>query len=207
MINKHNIDPLKGEENYIAWSIRIEAILDSERLIDAIRFDYTKLPAIQQGQIPNQYWSYEKAIALPPDQRSPDCRNTTIWSGRRSGRPRRSTSPAIAEIGQNELAIPSDRFKTIDQINRDVLLSIKLSCKDGPLFWLGDTKSAYQAWIALATQYRPKGFTTEFLILKKLFNSHLGDFDSIHDYLIQIRRLLVELASLGIDFPKQIVFA
>jgi hypothetical protein len=55
MINKHNIDPLKGEENYVAWSIRIEAILDLERLIDAIRFDYTKLPAIQQGQIPNQY--------------------------------------------------------------------------------------------------------------------------------------------------------
>ena len=78
MINKHNIDPLKGEENYVAWSIRIEAILDSERLIDAIRFDYTKLPAIQQGQIPNQHWSYEKAITLPPDQRSPDCRNTAI---------------------------------------------------------------------------------------------------------------------------------
>ena len=78
MINKHNIDPLKGEENYVAWSIRIEAILDSERLIDAIRFDYTKLPAIQQGQIPNQHWSYEKAIALPPNQRSPDCRSTAI---------------------------------------------------------------------------------------------------------------------------------
>ena len=143
MINKHNIDPLKGEENYVIQSIRIEAILDLERLIDAIRFDYTKLPAIQQGQIPNQHWSYEKAIALPPDQRSPDCRNTAIWSGRRSGRPARSTSPAISEIGQNELAVPSERFKTIDQINRDALSSIKLSCKDGPLFWLGDTISAY----------------------------------------------------------------
>jgi hypothetical protein len=29
----------------------------------------------------------------------------------------------------------------------------------------------------------------------------------MHDYLTEIRRLLIELASLGIDFPKQIVFA
>jgi hypothetical protein len=36
MINKHNIDPLKGKENYVVWSIRIEAILDLERLIDTI---------------------------------------------------------------------------------------------------------------------------------------------------------------------------
>ena len=53
MINKHDIESLKGEENYIAWSIRIQAILDKERLIDAIKHDYTKLPDIQQGQIPN----------------------------------------------------------------------------------------------------------------------------------------------------------
>ena len=202
MINKHDIESLKGEENYIAWSIRIQAILDKERLIDAIKHDYTKLPDIQQGQIPNQHWSYEKAIQLPPDQRSPDCRNTAIWSGRRPGRPTRSTSP----ISQNELVIPSEKFKTIDQINRDALSSIKLSCKDGPLFWIGETKSAYHAWIALANQYRPKGFTTEYLVLKRLFNSQLSDFDNMHDYLTEIRRLLIELAGLGVDFPKQIVF-
>ena len=78
MINKHNIDPLKGEGNYVAWSIRIKAILDQERLIDAIQHDYTKLSPIQQGQIPNQHWSYDKTIALPLDQLSPDYRNTSI---------------------------------------------------------------------------------------------------------------------------------
>ena len=78
IINKHNIDPLKGEGNYVAWSIRIKAILDQERLIDAIQHDYTKLPAIQQGQIPNQHWSYKKAIALLPNQRLPNYRNTII---------------------------------------------------------------------------------------------------------------------------------
>ena len=46
MINKHNIDPLKGEGNYVAQSIRIKAILDQERLIDAILYDYIKLPTI-----------------------------------------------------------------------------------------------------------------------------------------------------------------
>ena len=171
MINKHNIDPLKGEENYVAQSIRIEAILDSERLIDAIRFDYTKLPTIQQSQIANQHQSYEKAIALLPDQRSPDCRSTAIQSGRRPSRPARSTSPAISEIGQNKLLVLLERFKTINQINRDALLLIKLLYKDGLLFQLGDTISAYQAQVTLATQYRLKGFTTEFLVLKSLFNS------------------------------------
>ena len=143
MINKHNIDPLKGEGNYIAWSIRIKAILNQERLVNAIQHDYTKLPAIQQGQIPNQYQSYEKVIALLPNQRLPDYRSTAIQSGRRPSRPRRSTSPAISEIGQNELVIPSEQFKTINQINRDALSSIKLLYKDGLLFQLGDTISAY----------------------------------------------------------------
>jgi hypothetical protein len=46
----------------------------------------------------------------------------------------------------------------------------------------------------LETLYSPKGFLSEFLIAKKLFNTYLSKELSIETYLLKIRALIDDLA-------------
>jgi hypothetical protein len=59
--------------------------------------------------------------------------------------------------------------------------NIRLYCAKGPLLYIKDKDIAYKAWNTLEKLYNPRGFTTEFLTLKELFNTSLSDFSIIED--------------------------
>lgn len=84
---------------------------------------------------------------------------------------------------------------------------IKLLCEDGPLLYIKDISNATEAWNKLENIYNSKGFTTEFLTLKRFFNTSLDDFDSMEEYLFEVKALVDDLKSKEIVLPKQAVMA
>lgn len=53
--------------------------------------------------------------------------------------------------------------------------------------YIGDETSAYLAWHKLEEIYYPKGFTTEYLTLKNLFDTKMADFDDMGQYLNKVK--------------------
>jgi len=45
-------------------------------------------------------------------------------------------------------------------------------CEKGPLLYIKEETSAFQAWKRLENQYRPKGFISEYLTLKEFFQTN-----------------------------------
>jgi hypothetical protein len=72
--------------------------------------------------------------------------------------------------------------------------NIRLYCAKGPLLYIKDEDIAYKAWNTLEKLYNPRGFTTEFLILKELFNTSSSDFSNIEDYLNKVKFLVEDLS-------------
>jgi hypothetical protein len=63
--------------------------------------------------------------------------------------------------------------------NRKALSIIRLLCAKNPLLYIRDETSAYLAWKKLEEIYYPKGFTTEYLTLKELFDTKMVDFEDM----------------------------
>jgi hypothetical protein len=102
----------------------------------------------------------------------------------------------------------SDQQSTIDaELNETTLSTIRLKCSDGPLFYIRDETSAYKAWKKLEDIYHPKGFTTEYLTLRQLFQTSQSDFSSMKDYLNKVKTLISDLAGKNINLPDQVVIA
>ncbi|POS82659.1 hypothetical protein EPUL_005826, partial [Erysiphe pulchra] len=97
---------------------------------------------------------------------------------------------------------------TGDDVNNDVnkkaLADIQLCLEDGPLLQVHNLTRAHQTWVALKNLYSPKGFSSEFLILKELFSCKLSKFDCMEDFLNTIKRLNDDLTSKEIKLPKQV---
>jgi hypothetical protein len=91
--------------------------------------------------------------------------------------------------------------------NNKAISLLKLYCDDGPLLYLKDIDSAKEAWQRLEDLYYPKGFTTEFLLLKEFFNLKLNDFDSIEEYLNRVKTLAGNLKGKNIELPRQVIIA
>ena len=96
---------------------------------------------------------------------------------------------------------------TKDDNNRQAVANIRLFCAQGPLLYIKDEDIAYKAWNTLERLYNPKGFTTEYLSLKELFNTSSADFSTIEEYLNKVKYLVEDLASKGILLPDQVVIA
>ena len=93
------------------------------------------------------------------------------------------------------LLIKEDLYKTIEEPlistkNNKAISHIKLLCEDGPLLYIRDIYSAFDAWKRLEEICNPKGFTTEYLTLKEFFNTTLEEFDSMESYLYKVRSLI-----------------
>ncbi|KAJ5767425.1 hypothetical protein N7533_000008 [Penicillium manginii] len=101
----------------------------------------------------------------------------------------------------------SDETNITPAKNRKALAIIKLLCDDNPLLYIKDETSAIQAWNTLKELFNPKGFTTEFLVLKEFFNTTLGDFDTMEQYLNKVKLLINDLKSKDIILPNQVVIA
>jgi len=86
---------------------------------------------------------------------------------------------------------------------------IRLNLADSPLIQTqsiadDDAEALYDRLEAL---YAPKGFSTEFIIAKELFNTSLTSTGSIENYLAKIRGYTDELALRNKPIPKAIIAA
>ena len=101
-------------------------------------------------------------------------------------------------------AILSD---TIDNNNDKALSTINLLIEDSPLLQIQHIKKAFKAWKSLENLYSPKGFSSEFLILREFFNTTLNNTSSIEEYLNKIKQLSDQLKAKEIKLPKQVIIA
>ncbi len=111
----YQIEPLRGEENYELWSIRMSALLSKEGLaqyIKIVNFGYSAV--------------IENRLLVEPDEKA---------------------------------------------IKAEAL--IKLNLFDGPLLQVRHISKPYEVWKALENLYSPKGFSSEFLLCKELFDTTL----------------------------------
>lgn len=88
--------------------------------------------------------------------------------------------------------------------NLKALAIIQLFCAKGPLLYIKACSTAYKAWFTLEELYNPKGFTTEFLTLKEFFDCKLENFQTMEEYIHQIKTLLDDLSSKNIEVASQI---
>jgi gag-polypeptide of LTR copia-type len=69
------------------------------------------------------------------------------------------------------------------------------------------SKTALEAWNMLKNLYSPKGFSSEFLICKELFETTLSKYASMEEYLNKVKQLTDQLKAKGIELPNQVIVA
>ena len=120
---------------------------------------------------------------------------------------------AIAMI---QHSFPEDTPKaTIDAYNQErtdkspkAAAIIRLFLEDGPLIQVKGIASAIEIWDRLKALYEPKGFSSEFLLCRELFDTTLAKTgNSIEAYLTRIKRLTDELAARGLTIPNKVIAA
>ena len=85
---------------------------------------------------------------------------------------------------------------------------IRLYLEDGPLVQVKKIESSIEVWDRLKALYKPKGFSSEFLVYRELFNISLANLGySIESYLTRIKRLTDELATRGLTIPNKVIAA
>src|SRR5450759_2676830 len=84
---------------------------------------------------------------------------------------------------------------------------IRLALADGPLLQTRNIANPFYLWGTLKNLYESKGFSSEFLICKELFNIKLSNTDNLEDYLANIRRLTDDLKAKNIILPDRFIAA
>ena len=87
------------------------------------------------------------------------------------------------------------------------LALIRLAIADSPLLQIRNIKTPLEAWNTLKNLYSPKGFSSEFLLLKELFTTTLSNTGSMEDYLNTIKRISDNLTGKGLELPTKLVLA
>ena len=93
------------------------------------------------------------------------------------------------------------------EIDQKALANIRLTIEDGPLLQIQYSKTALEAWNLLKNLYSPKGFSSEFLICKELFETTLSKYSSMEEYLNKVKQLTDQLRAKGIALPSQVIVA
>ena len=69
-----------------------------------------------------------------------------------------------------------DRASLKTETDQKALATIRLTIEDGPLLQIRHSETALEAWKMLKNLYSPKGFSSEFLICKVLFETTLSKY-------------------------------
>jgi hypothetical protein len=93
------------------------------------------------------------------------------------------------------------------EIDQKALANIRLTIEDGPLLQIQYSKTALEAWKLLKNLYSPKGFSSEFLVCKELFETTLSKYSSMEEYLNKVKQLTNQLKAKGIKLPNQVIVA
>ena len=105
--------------------------------------------------------------------------------------------------------------KAIDTLNKEIdekspkaAAIIRLLLEDGPLVQVKGIEKAVDVWKRLKDLYEPKGFSSEFLLCRELFDTTLSKSGhSIEAYLTRIKRLTDDLATRGLGIPSKVIAA
>ena len=105
---------------------------------------------------------------------------------------------------------PEQQTASLERQNRakKAIAYIRLALSDGPLLQTRNITDPCLLWSKLKALYEPKGFSSEFLIYKELFEttlSRLGNF--IENYLNQIKRLTDDLSARNLAIPNKVIAA
>ena len=85
---------------------------------------------------------------------------------------------------------------------------MKLNLYDGPLLQVRHISKPYEVWKALENLYSPKGFSSEFLLCKELFDTTLEKLNNKMElYLNQIKRLYDQFTVKNVLIPEKVIFA
>ena len=85
---------------------------------------------------------------------------------------------------------------------------IRLTLEDSPLVQTQYIEDANQLWNQLKTLYEPRGFSSEFLICRELFNTTLSKCNnSMEAYLTKIRRYTDQLMAKNLTIPAKVIAA
>ena len=109
--------------------------------------------------------------------------------------------PATEPIAEADLILRNDRAKR-------ALAYIRLALSDGPLLQTRNIIDPCILWNTLKTLYEPKGFSSEFLLCKQLFETTLAKTgNSIENYINRIKRLTDDLSARNIEIPTKVIAA
>ena len=91
---------------------------------------------------------------------------------------------------------------------KKALAYIRLALSDGPLLQTRNIDDPRTLWTTLGSLYKPKGFSSEFLICKQFFETTLAKCNySIEEYLHTIKRLTDDLAARSLTLPNKVIAA
>ena len=122
--------------------------------------------------------------------------NYPIWSLRMAA--------FLTKEGQISATISND---ISEDINAKALSNIQLLIEDGPLLQIQHITRAFIAWESLKNLYSPKGFSSEFLICRELFETTLLKYFTIEEYLNKVKELSDQLKAKDLELPKQVIIA
>lgn len=123
--------------------------------------------------------------------------NWEIWSIRMEA--------VLTEKGYYEI-MTSEEPNNLTQ-SKKALAYIRLALADGPLLQTRNIDDPRKVWTALKQLYEPKGFSSEFLLCKQLFETTLSRSKNIESYLNQIRRLTDDLSAKNLTIPNKVIAA
>jgi hypothetical protein len=118
----------------------------------------------------------------------------------------------LTEKGYYDVMTPTDHMDTDDPErlarSKKAIAYIRLALSDGPLLQTRHITDPCLLWDKLKALYEPKGFSSEFLICKELFETTLSGLNnSIEDYLNRIKRLTDDLAARNLAIPNKVIAA
>ena len=105
------------------------------------------------------------------------------------------------------ISLTDIKRKTIELNANRALALIRLSIADGPLLQIRNITTPLEAWNYLSNLYSPKGFSSEFILFKNLFNTTLSILHDIEDYLNTIKRITDDLTSRNLKLPDKLIIA
>jgi len=92
--------------------------------------------------------------------------------------------------------------------SKKAIAYIRLALADGPLLQTRNITDPCRLWQKLQALYEPKGFSSDFLICKELFETTLSKMDnSIENYLNQIKRLTDDLSARNLTILNKVIAA
>ena len=170
---------LKGSSNYDIWSLRASAQLTKEGYL---------------------------MVMHPPTQQEPETPASVDIT--QLDQEQQKAYKATVELYNTQKAQYEEYTTKRREMSLKAAALIRLIIEDGPLIQTRYIEDASALWNQLQVLYATKGFVSDFLLIKDLFNTTLANCNgAIEAYLTKIKRLTDELHARGLTIPDKVIAA